>query len=156
MEEFCGVLRAFGGVEMAAVMAAASSTAAGASVRLANGKAARGSFVFGGCAQVGSSSSSLKGTGVAAISSNVSSRRQQPRKVVVSPRNVSDSPVVGEACLDPDASRVRLRHCPLLGDPPTSDLRGYGGSMFVHVFHVLTLGFLFCTQFRVSRTCRGF
>ncbi|KAG0605733.1 hypothetical protein M758_9G083800 [Ceratodon purpureus] len=97
---------------MAAAMAAAASTATGASVRLSGGRAARGSFT-GSTAQVGSSGTSFRGTGVAAVSSNVSARKQQQqqqarRRVVVSPRNVSDSPVVAEACLDPDASRSVL------------------------------------------------
>lgn len=92
---------------LAAVAAAAASTAAASPARLSVERTTRGAFVSGGNAQLGSSSSSLRGTGVALSSSNVTLRRQRHRKVVVSPRNVSDSPVSVEACLDPDASRVR-------------------------------------------------
>jgi hypothetical protein len=85
----------------------AASAATAASARLSSGSAARGSFAPGGCAQVGSSSSSWRGTEVAATTSFFTRRQQHRKPVVVSPRNVSDSPVVAEACLDPDASRVR-------------------------------------------------
>ncbi|XP_024381211.1 glucose-1-phosphate adenylyltransferase small subunit, chloroplastic/amyloplastic [Physcomitrium patens] len=93
---------------LAAVAAAAASTAAASPARLSVERTTRGAFVSGGNAQLGSSSSSLRGTGVALSSSNVTLRRQRHRKVVVSPRNVSDSPVSVEACLDPDASRSVL------------------------------------------------
>lgn len=90
-----------------AAAAAAALAVPSTSVRLSSGRAPRDSFRSGGCAQVGSRSSSLRGAGVV-CPSNVTKITQRTRKVVVSPRNVSDSPVVGETCLDPDASRVRL------------------------------------------------
>jgi hypothetical protein len=68
-----------------------------------------GSFVTGGCLQLGSRASSLRGTGVVTCTTISSvSGQQRSRSVggVVSPRAVSDSQTVRDACLDPDASRV--------------------------------------------------
>ncbi|XP_024389300.1 glucose-1-phosphate adenylyltransferase small subunit, chloroplastic/amyloplastic [Physcomitrium patens] len=95
---------------MAATLA--STAAAVTSARLSNGSTTPrgGGFAKRGSALVGSNSSSLRGARLAVSSSysSASARAQRPRKGVVSPRNVSDSPVVGEACLDPDASRSVL------------------------------------------------
>lgn len=97
---------------MAATLA--STAAAVTSARLSNGSTTPrgGGFAKRGSALVGSNSSSLRGARLAVSSSysSASARAQRPRKGVVSPRNVSDSPVVGEACLDPDASRVWPSH----------------------------------------------
>jgi glucose-1-phosphate adenylyltransferase len=70
-----------------------------------------GSFVTGGCLQLGSRASSLRGTGVVTCTTISSvSGQQRSRSVggVVSPRAVSDSQTVRDACLDPDASRSVL------------------------------------------------
>ncbi|CAK9225025.1 unnamed protein product [Sphagnum jensenii] len=70
-----------------------------------------GSFVTGSCLQLGSRASSLKGTGVVTCTTISSvSGQQRSRSVggVVSPRAVSDSQTVRDACLDPDASRSVL------------------------------------------------
>lgn len=98
---------------MAAALGAAASTASCSSVRLnaaSRGSAVQGrsSFVTGGCSQLSSGFSSLRGTGVACNSLNANLRKQPARSIVVSPRAVSDSQSVGEAMLDPDASRVSL------------------------------------------------
>ncbi|KAH8965549.1 hypothetical protein BDL97_04G123700 [Sphagnum fallax] len=70
-----------------------------------------GSFVTSGCLQLGSRASSLRGTGVVTCTTISSvSGQQRSRSVggVVSPRAVSDSQTVRDACLDPDASRSVL------------------------------------------------
>ncbi|CAM6046029.1 unnamed protein product [Sphagnum compactum] len=70
-----------------------------------------GSFVTGGCLQLGSRASSLRGTGVVTcrtISSVSGQQRSRSVGGVVSPRAVSDSQTVRDACLDPDASRSVL------------------------------------------------
>jgi glucose-1-phosphate adenylyltransferase len=70
-----------------------------------------GSFVTGGCLQLGSRASSLRGTGVVTCTTISSvSGQQRSRSVggVVSPRAVSDSQTVRDTCLDPDASRSVL------------------------------------------------
>jgi uncharacterized protein len=56
--------------------------------------------------QLGSRTSSLRGTGVASTNS-MRCQRSSRSIGVVSPRAVSDSQSPGDTCLDPDASRVR-------------------------------------------------
>ncbi len=68
--------------------------------------AGSGSFVTGACLQLGSRTSSLRGTGVASTNS-MRCQRSSRSIGVVSPRAVSDSQSPGDTCLDPDASRVR-------------------------------------------------
>ncbi|CAK9195405.1 unnamed protein product [Sphagnum troendelagicum] len=69
--------------------------------------AGSGSFVTGACLQLGSRTSSLRGTGVASTNS-MRCQRSSRSIGVVSPRAVSDSQSPGDTCLDPDASRSVL------------------------------------------------
>jgi len=92
---------------MAAALAAAgaASTSAVAATATRNGRSS------GNAQNLGSMSSSLRGNSITFPSCNRSSNlkhQQRKNSVVVSPRAVSDSPVVADALLNPDASRSVL------------------------------------------------
>lgn len=91
---------------MAAALAATGAASTSSVAAAAATKNARSS---GNAQNLGSMSSSLRGNHITFPSCNLSSHlKHQQRKniAVVSPRAVSDSPVVADALLNPDASRV--------------------------------------------------
>lgn len=90
-------------------MAAALAAAGAASTSSVAATATRNVRSNGNAQNLGSMSSSLRGNSITFPSCNLSSNlkhQQRKNSVVVSPRAVSDSPVVADALLNPDASRV--------------------------------------------------
>ena len=91
---------------MAAALVAAAGAASTSAVAATATRTVRSS---GNAQNLGSMSSSLRGSSITFPSCNLSSNlkhQQRKNSVVVSPRAVSDSPVVADALLNPDASRV--------------------------------------------------